>query len=78
MAYISLVLFLFVEGQVFQMAAVASVLVVAVAYALWRVVGRIRRANNPCATCEGCPLKAAKQKNNKKAVCDKKTRSKIW
>ena len=35
----------------------------ALLYAVWFVYRTFQRANDPCATCEGCALKGVKHRN---------------
>ena len=44
-----------------QYIILGAILVLAVAYAAWRIYRAIRHANDPCYGCEGCALKDLKQ-----------------
>ena len=53
-----------------QWICVFTILAAAVSYASWRIYKVLKRAENPCDSCDGCPLKAQKPRN--KDFCKKK------
>lgn len=53
-----------------QWICVFAILAAAVSYASWRIYKVLKRAENPCDSCEGCPLKGQKQRNTD--FCKKK------
>jgi uncharacterized protein YpmB len=44
-----------------QIIIVIIAILLAIAYALWRIYSAIQRANDPCIGCAGCALKDVKQ-----------------
>ena len=52
-----------------QITIVICCIIAAMAYATFRIRKTIRQASDPCAGCQGCALKEAKQKNQ---ACDRK------
>jgi len=58
-----------------QTALVAVAVAASVGYAAWRVYRSLRAHDDPCATCQGCPLKEQKQKKQR---CERKNQQKIW
>jgi hypothetical protein len=53
-----------------QETLVGIMILAAVGYGCWRVFEAFRRAEDPCYSCAGCPLKTQKQaEKKKKADC---------
>ena len=52
-----------------QIVVVSIAIVMAIAYAVWRIRRAFHAAADPCASCPGCALKDAK---SKKMACEKK------
>jgi len=56
-----------------QIAVVIVIITVALAYTVWRIRKAYIAASDPCAGCQGCPLKDIKRKNGENKGCkDKK------
>lgn len=53
-------------GDDIQYVVIAVAVAVAVAYAGWRIYRALKHADDPCYGCEGCALKAAKQRHQTK------------
>lgn len=52
-----------------QTVLVAVIVAASVGYAAWRIYRSVAYHDDPCATCNGCPLKEQKQKKRR---CERK------